>query len=118
MTTTEFILASRTVNTQKGEKTIVTTTTGAEIWLPKSQFDTTAEQITYDALKKGDKVIAVKDAPKDSLKTYKKGDTIELGNDNNVFKGFSKQIVKKHDTLSIMDYLLSKGVTPTFALAS
>ncbi len=102
---TELIASAKPVVATGRDMIIVTTASGATVWVTKSQFDPAAEQITYTVRKAGEK--------------YIKKDKTEgvLLADRNEYVGSSKQIVKKYDTLGIMDYLISKGVTPTFSLA-
>lgn len=118
---TELIAFHKLVSTAKGDKYIVTTVTGVEIWVNKSQFNENAEQISYLSHKAGDSVIANSDSRrmKEDGKTplYLKGDTIKLEKAQNDFKGCGIQRVKKFDTTQIMDFLIGKGVTPTFAVS-
>lgn len=100
---TELIASWVLANTENGEKYVVTTVEGNTIWVPKSKFDTNAEQITFKPMKAGDK--------------YIKSDKTEgiLQKDRNEFLGCGKQIIKKFNTLEVMDYLISKGVEPKFS---
>lgn len=93
------------VNNKGREMYIVTTISGAIIWVPKAQFDTNAEQITYSTMKAGDTY------------TNSKGEAAKLKLDRNEFLGCGKQIIKKYDTKEILDHMIAKGVTPTFALS-
>ena len=101
---TELIASWKLVVVNNKDMYVVTTVSGATVWIPKAQFDTNAEQITYKLLKAGDK--------------YIKSDKTEgvLQQDRNEFIGCGKQIVKKYSTLEVLDHLASKGITPTFAM--
>ena len=102
---TELIASAKPVVATGRELVIITTASGATIWVPKAQYDASAEQVNYVAKKKGDKY------------TKKDGTEGVLTSDRNEYLGCGKQIVKKHDTLSVMDYLISKGITPTFSMS-
>ena len=102
---TELIASWKLVNANNREMYIVTTISGSVVWVPKAQFDTNAEQITYTMLKAG------------SDYTNSAGDKAQLKADRNEFNGCGKQVVKKYSTLEILDHLANKGVTPTFALS-
>jgi hypothetical protein len=95
-----------------GDSIIVVTATGETIWVPKSQFNESAEQISYREMKAGDEVVLTKDSA-----SGKKGDTIKLKSDRNEFLGCGKQIVQKFSSRDMLDHLISKGITPTFALS-
>lgn len=88
----------------KTDMILVTTNTGNKVWCPKSQFDESAETITFDQKKKGDTY------------TTKDGAQGVLSSDRNEFIGHNKQVVRKYTTLEVMDHLISKGITPTFAV--
>ena len=102
---TELIASWKIVNSEGRELYLVTTVTGQSVWVPKAQFDSNAEQITYKSLKAGDTFIG-----KDKVE----GTLIK---DRNEFVGCGKQIVKKYNSMEIMDHMIAKGVTPTFALS-
>lgn len=102
---TKLIASWKLVNANKREMYIVTTVDGDTIWVPKSQFDTNAEQITFTMLKAG------------SDYTNSAGEPAKLKADRNEFNGCGRQIVKKFNSLEILDHLANKGVTPTFALS-
>ena len=84
---------------------IVTTITNQTIWVPKDKFDTNAETITYESLIAG------------SEYTNKAGDVLKRTKAGNNFIGCGKQIVKKFDTMQIMDHLINKGITPSFNMS-
>lgn len=99
------IIASFNFTTVDGrDMLIVTTVNNNVIWVPKHKFDTNAETITFKPMKAGDEY------------TTKDGSTAKLLKDRNEFLGYGKQIIKKFDTKEILDHLVNKGVTPTFAL--
>lgn len=102
---TELIASWKLVTVEGRDMYIVNTISGAVVWVPKSQFDTNAEQITYKSLKAGEKYIK-KDKTEGVLQA-----------DRNEFLGCGKQILKKYDTMEIMDHLISKGITPTFQMS-
>ena len=102
---TEIIASWKLVTKEGRELYIINTISGATVWVSKNQFDTNAEQISYKTMKAGEK--------------YIKKDKTEgvLIADRNEFLGCGKQVVKKYDTLEIMDHLAAKGVTPSFNLS-
>lgn len=106
---TELIASWKLVNTKtsKGERQmyIITTDKGNKVWCTKDQFDTNAETITFTEMKKGDKYL------------NSKQEEAELQADRNEFQGCGRQIVKKFNTLEVMDHLASKGITPSFQLS-
>ncbi len=107
-TKTELIAAWRIqpqAGKMKNDMIIVTTISGAEVWVNKHQFDTNAEQITYNVMKAGDEY------------TNKTGDKATLVADRNEFKGCSKQIIKKYDAKEMLDYMASKGMTNALSLS-
>lgn len=109
MKQTEGILASKPIVVNGKTKILVITKSGAEIWVNQNQFDSSADTITYNARKAGDKVVARTDSPTGE---YKAGEEITLKKDNNEFIGCGK--IGKTSTLDVMDYLISKGITPSF----
>lgn len=102
---TEIIASWKLVDNKGKQMYIVTTISGQVVWVPKAQFDTNAEIITYKVMKAGDSYI------------NSKGEPAKLKLDRNEFQGCGKQIVKKYDSMEIIDHMISKGVTPTFALS-
>jgi hypothetical protein len=102
---TELIASWKLVSTKNGDKYVVTTISGAEVWVAKSQFDTNAEQISYEFLKAG------------SDYTNKAGVIDKLKNDRNEFKGCGKQIVKKFNTMELLEKMAALEMKPTFALS-
>lgn len=103
---TELISATKPVLTKKAkrEMVIVTTESGATVWVPKSQFDPSAERISYELRKKGS--------------PYKTSDGAEgiLSEDRNEFLGSSKQIVRQYSKIEILEHLHNRGIMPTLAI--
>ena len=102
---TKLIASWKLVNVNGKDLYIINTNDGDVVWVPKHQFDTNAEQITYKLMKAGDEY------------TNTKGEVATLKADRNEFLGCGKQIVKKFDTKEILDHMINKGVTPTFSLS-
>lgn len=102
---TELIASWKLVNNGLRDMYIVYTESGKEVWANKSQFDTNAEQISFKTMKAGDEY------------TNSKGELAQLKKDRNEFLGCGKQIVKKYNSMEILDHLVSKGITPTFAMS-
>lgn len=102
---TEIIASWKLVTKDSRELYVVTTVSGAIVWINKHNFDTNAETITYKLMKAGDE--------------YTKSDKTVgvLKDDRNEFIGCGKQIVKKYSAVELMDHMISKGVTPQFALS-
>jgi hypothetical protein len=102
---TELISSWTTANYNGRDMYIVNTASGNTVWVPKSKFDTNAEQISYKTLKAGEK--------------YTKSDGTEgtLQKDRNEYVGAGKQVVKKYDSKELMEFLVSKNITPTFSLS-
>ena len=102
---TELIASTKSVIANGRELVIVTTASGATVWVSKSQLDSSAEQISYDAKKAGAKYIT-KDGVEGVLKS-----------DRNDFVGCGKQIIKKYDAKELLASVIAAGVTPTFSLS-
>ncbi len=93
-----MITSKKPVTTKNGDQVIVTTASGAEIWVPKSQFDVNADQIVYESHKAGDKY-----ANRDGVETaYTK--------DGNKFVG-----CKKINKFELLDYMLKIGIQPSLS---
>jgi len=101
---TELILGSKPVNKDGRDLVLVTTASGKNIWVNKAEHDASAETVSYAAEKAGQ-----------SWTNAKTGATGIRKVDTNTFKCFGKQIVKKSSTTELFDYLISKGITPTFS---
>ena len=99
---TEIIASWTTTLYKTAMYYVITTVNNAVVWVPKDKFDTNAETITYEALIAGSEYT-------DKLGVVKKRE--KAGNN---FIGCGRQIVKKYDTMAIMDHLINKGVTPSF----
>ncbi len=102
---TALIASWKLVIAKGREMIIVTTVNNDTIWVPKSQFDTNAEQITFKSLKKG------------SDYTNSQGVVAHLAADREEYIGCGKQIVKKFNSMELIDHMIAKGVTPTFAMS-
>lgn len=99
--TTEIIASKKPVLAKFGEMFLVTTKSGAVIWVMRSQLPDNAENITYEQHAVGS--------------TYTNNKTGESGVRkvaSNEFIGFGK--ASKFD---VLDYLKAQGVTPTFSLS-
>ncbi len=101
---TELIASWNLAEVSGREMYIITTVNGNTIWVNKSKFDTNAETITFKPMVAGDTY------------TAKDGTIGKLTKDRNEFIGAGKQIVKKYSSVELMDHLVSKGITPSFAL--
>lgn len=111
-TKTELILASKAVNViGKGERIILTTESGAQVWVKADQYNSNHETVTYDAHKAGDKIIATADGA-----NHKKGDEITLKQDQNQFLGSGKQLSKVESFKSKMLVFQELGIVPTLAM--
>ncbi len=100
------LIASWSIATVLGKDMyIINTVSGAEVWVTKAKFDTNAEQVSYTTMKAGD------------IYTKTDGTTGTLTKDRNEFKGAGKQVVKKFNSLEIIDNLVARGITPTFSLS-
>ena len=100
MQKTELITAMKPVMVKGIEKMIVTTESGAQIWINKSQADTTAETITYVVEPAGTKY-TVNGVEKTSQSDYFQ------------FVGFYRQIIKKMSTADLYKELAKSGITPS-----
>lgn len=102
---TEIVASWKLVTKDSRELYVVTTVSGAIVWINKANFDTNAETITYKVMKAGDE--------------YTKSDKTVgvLKADRNEFVGCGKQIVKKYNSVELLDHLIAKGITPTFAMS-
>ena len=101
---TELIASTNNVNVKGKDMVIVVTKSNQTVWVPKAQFDSSAESITYNSLSAGAEY------------TKKDGTKGVLVADRNEFVGTSKQIVEKSSAKDLLDHLISKGITPTFNL--
>ena len=98
---TETIASKKPVLAKSGEMFLVTTKSGATIWVMKSQLVDSAETITYEQHAAGS--------------TYTNNKTGEIGvrkSAANEFVGYGK--ASKFD---VLDYLKAQGVTPVFSLS-
>ena len=97
---TEQIISVKPVNAAGRKLALVLTASGQEIWVNESQIDDKAETISYNSHKAGSKWVNTKLG----TEGVRKGDT-------NEFVGCGKT-----NKLAILDYLIAKGITPTFTL--
>lgn len=96
--TTELIATSKPVVSKGQQLVIVTTASGAEVWVNKDQFNPNADQISYNARKKGDKYI---DKDKQEHTLLK---------DRNDFVGTGK--ISK---FAMLDYMAKVGISPSLS---
>lgn len=110
---TELIAGYKHVTTPRGERVIVTTKSGATVWVPKNQFNEQVETITYTPMKAGDKYTSrtQKDETGAPL-------VLELKSDQNQFVGQGAQIIQKYSSMDLIDRVLAAGKTPSFNLAN
>ena len=108
---TEIIASWKLVNKDSNKLYIITTVSGASIWVTEAQFDSNAETVTFNPMKIGDKYLSKKD--KDG-----KGNPVEkvLKADRNEYVGCGRQIVKKYSATELLDHMASKGIVPAFNL--
>lgn len=97
---TETIASTKNVNSGGRELVIVTTKSGQVVWVNKAQFDDKAETISFNQHKEGS--------------TWKGRDGKE-GVRKTAFNEFVG--TGKSSKFDVLDYIMSKGVTPTFALS-
>ena len=96
--TTELIASTKPVVATGKQFVIVTTASGATIWVAKEQFDTNADQIVYNTHKKGEE--------------YTKRDDTKgvFATDRNEFVG-----MKKLNKLELLDYMAKLGISPSLS---
>lgn len=99
---TELIASVKPVMVKGQELLLVVTKSAAQVWVPKAQFDTTANTISYTSHKAGDKFIG-KDGVEQVYKT-----------DGNRYEGSSSS--KLESTKELFLFLHSKGITPNISL--
>lgn len=103
MNLTEKIASFKSVNTKTGEKVLVTTVSGAQIWVPKAQFAQSATNIRYTKRAKGDKYV--------NRTTGVEG---ILQSDQNDFVGISMDSVS--DKKELLQFAHSIGMNVTLAI--
>lgn len=96
--TTELITTSKPVVSKGQEFVIVTTASGATIWVAKAQFNPNADQISYNLRKAGEEY------------TNSKGEPAKLLNDRNEFVGTGK--ISK---FAMLDYMAKVGISPSLS---
>jgi hypothetical protein len=99
MKTTENVQSAKPTVATGRKMMIITTQSGQTVWINENQYDPTAETVTYETKKAGDKYVK-KDGTEGLLKS-----------DRNDFIG-SGRINK----FAVLDYLVAKGITPSFNL--
>jgi hypothetical protein len=102
---TSLISSTKSVTVNGREMIVATLADGATVWIPKVQFDSSAESVTYNPRKAGEKYVT-RDGVEGVLKA-----------DRNDFVGAGKQVVRKYSALELIEALAAKGITPTFALS-
>lgn len=98
---TENIASTKPVVSKGRELILVVTSSGQQVWVNKGQFDATSETVSYLSHKAGS--------------TYMNKATGVEGqrkSDMNEFVGCGKA-----SKFAVIDYLVSKGITPTFSLS-
>lgn len=98
---TEQIASTKNVVATGKELVLVTTVSGKQVWVNKSQMDANAETITYNTHAAGTEWVNAKTGEKGVRKS-------EL----NEFVGCGKT-----SKFAVLDYLQAKGITPTFSLS-
>lgn len=93
MNKTERIAGFKLVNTAKGPQFIVTTVSGAQVWVPQAQFDTSSQTITYHPMKAGD-----------TYTDRKTGEEKKRKEDGNNFV-----CVGKLSSIDLAEFLISRG---------
>ena len=97
---TENIVSRKNVVKDSKELVLVTTTSGAEIWVPKTQLNDAAETVSFNVHKAG----STWTNSKTGATGVRKADATEYIGCGRINK------------FAILDYLKSQGVTPTFTL--
>jgi len=95
--TSEIIASVKPVVAQGKNMVIVTTASGATVWVAKDQFNPNADTIQYNSRKKGEKY------------TDKENQQHELQSDRNEYVGSAKL-----SKLELLDYMAKIGVSPSF----
>lgn len=93
MNKTERIVGFKLVNTPSGEQYVVTTASGAVVFVPKARFDSSASTITYLPMKAGDLYV--------DRKTSEERKRLKDGN-NFVCQG-------KLNSIDLAEYVISRG---------
>lgn len=102
--TTELIAGTKPAISKGKDMVIITTTSGAAIWVPKHQFEPNSDQVSYEPLKAGHKYM-------------KDGKEFETSKDRNEFVCAGVQRIKKYDAKEILASVVAAGVTPSFSLS-
>jgi hypothetical protein len=96
--TTELIASSKPVVSRGQQLVIVTTASGAIVWVAKDQFNPSADQISYNSRKAGESY------------TKSTGETAVLAADRNEFVGTGK--ISK---FAMLDYMAKLGISPSLS---
>lgn len=102
---TELIASWKLVVAKGREMVIVTTVSGATVWVPKAQFDTNAETVSYTLRKAGEAY------------TNSAGEAATLKADRNDYNGCGRQIVKKYDSVQLFTELHKLGIVPAINMS-
>lgn len=97
---TEIISSTKQVVTTGRKLVLIVTKSGAQVWANADQYDEKADTVSYNQYKAGSE-----------WKNSKTGATGVRKSDANEVVGFGK--TSKFD---VLDYLVAKGVTPSFNL--
>ena len=100
--TTEAIVSTKPVVAAGIEKVLITTESGATVWVNKSQFIPNAKSVTYEAHAAGS-----------TWTNAKTGATGTRKSASNEYVGCDG----KAQDLTVIKYLISQGITPTFSLS-
>lgn len=92
MNKTDRIVGFKLVNTERGEQFVVTTHTGAIVFVPKALFDSSASTITYKVGKAGEEY------------TTKEGEVKKRLKD-----GVNFVCMGRLTSIDLADYLISRG---------
>ena len=95
---TELIASTKPATVSGVEYFIVTTTSGAVVWVRKDQHDRNADQVSYNARKAGEEY------------TKPDGSVGKLQKDRNEYVGSGK--INK---FQLLDYMLKIGIQPSLS---
>mgnify|MGYP003644932845 CR=1 FL=1 len=98
---TELIACFKHLLVKGVEKVLITTVSGAQIWVNKDQFDSTAEVVSYTVQPVGTKYT--------DKATGTEKETTSVSNQLN---GFNKQVAKKFNAVELFAELQKIGITP------
>lgn len=101
---TELIAGTKLVVIKGIDTAIITTASGAQVFVPKHQMDANAETISYNERKAG------------HTYTRKDGTQGTLEKPSNEFVGCGRQTVKKYSSVELYAELQKLGITPTLSM--